>query len=258
MASPRRNDRASSPFRATTARIRRFAASGGISPRWWRTRRAGSSACNSRCFAKASNPAGANRSTHGAAAKSSWATRPFPTSTGRRHWEDERLARGHPALAGAQASPFRVHIEGWELASVDARFWPLRLDLKTRHFAVELTLTRYQAHRRAGRRRPLAQGAGQCLLLLLHPAYRRRRHGGGRRRQPRRKRQRMAGPGVEYQRAGGGIRRLGLVRVAPGGRPRPDALSDAAHGRPAGRLRFGRVWWTPTAEHAYSRQPTSR
>lgn len=70
----------------------------------------------------------------------------------RRHWQDERLARGHPALAGAEASPFRAHIEGWELASAGDRFWPLRLDLETRRFAVNLTLT--------GTKPIVAQGEG--------------------------------------------------------------------------------------------------
>ena len=70
----------------------------------------------------------------------------------RRHWQDERLARGHPALAGAMASPFRVHIEGWQLASVGDPFWPLRLELETRQFAVELTLT--------GTKPIVAQGEG--------------------------------------------------------------------------------------------------
>ena len=59
----------------------------------------------------------------------------------RRHWQDERLVRGHPALAGAQASPFKAHIEGWQLASVGERFWPLRLKAATRRFDIDLTLT---------------------------------------------------------------------------------------------------------------------
>lgn len=68
----------------------------------------------------------------------------------RRHFEDERLARGHPALAGAVAAPFETYVEGWRLASVapaapapvPARaFWPLALRGESREFAVDLTLT---------------------------------------------------------------------------------------------------------------------
>ena len=70
----------------------------------------------------------------------------------RRHWHDERLARGHPALAGAQASPFKVHIEGWQLASAGAAFWPLRLTVATRRFDIDLQLT--------GTKPIVAQGQG--------------------------------------------------------------------------------------------------
>lgn len=70
----------------------------------------------------------------------------------RRHWQDERLARGHPALAGAQASPFQAYIEGWRLASVGQRFWPLRLTVSTRQFAIDLSL--------AGVKPVVAQGEG--------------------------------------------------------------------------------------------------
>ena len=68
----------------------------------------------------------------------------------RRHWQDERLVRGHPALAGAQASPFKAHIEGWQLASVGERFWPLRLAVATPPFDIDLHL--------AGARAIVAQG----------------------------------------------------------------------------------------------------
>ena len=70
----------------------------------------------------------------------------------RRHWQDERLARGHPALAGAQASPFKVHIEGWQLASAGDAFWPLRLMVATRRFDIDLQLT--------GTKPIVAQGQG--------------------------------------------------------------------------------------------------
>lgn len=49
----------------------------------------------------------------------------------RRHWHAERLARGHPALAGVEVEPFAAHIDGWRLASVGNGFWPLRLQART-------------------------------------------------------------------------------------------------------------------------------
>ena len=49
----------------------------------------------------------------------------------RRHWHAERLARGHPALAGVVAAPFVAHIDGWRLASAGSGFWPLRLQART-------------------------------------------------------------------------------------------------------------------------------
>lgn len=72
----------------------------------------------------------------------------------RRHLQEERLARGHPALAGARATPFAVHLEGWRLASMatasmataatnataGAAFWPLRLEAAATRFAIDLVL----------------------------------------------------------------------------------------------------------------------
>ena len=67
--------------------------------------------------------------------------------TARRHHEDERLSRGHPALARATAAPFEVAVEGWRLGSrqpanggaADA-FWPLRVHASTAGFGYDLTL----------------------------------------------------------------------------------------------------------------------
>ena len=58
-----------------------------------------------------------------------------------RHWHEERVARGHPALAGVQAQPFKAHLEGWQLASTGSGFWPLRLQADAKRFAFDLTLT---------------------------------------------------------------------------------------------------------------------
>ena len=57
-----------------------------------------------------------------------------------RHVEAERLARGHPRLAGVQTAPFAAWIEGWRLASEGAAFLPLRLQATTADFAVDLVL----------------------------------------------------------------------------------------------------------------------
>ena len=57
-----------------------------------------------------------------------------------RHWHEERVARGHPALAGVQAQPFKAHLEGWQLASTGSGFWPLRLQADAERFAFNLTL----------------------------------------------------------------------------------------------------------------------
>ena len=59
----------------------------------------------------------------------------------RQHLHEERLVRGHPALAGVAATPFEAHIENWRLASVDEDFWPLRLQAKARRFSFDLTLS---------------------------------------------------------------------------------------------------------------------
>ena len=59
---------------------------------------------------------------------------------GRKHIEAERLARGHPRLAGARAAPFAAWIEGWRLASAQKSFLPLQLTAGTDEFAVDLTL----------------------------------------------------------------------------------------------------------------------
>ena len=60
---------------------------------------------------------------------------------GQRHHEAERLARGHPRLAGVDAAPFAAWIEGWRLASEGTSFLPLRLTGTTPEFAVDLVFT---------------------------------------------------------------------------------------------------------------------
>ena len=58
-----------------------------------------------------------------------------------RHVEAERFSRGHPALAGARADPFRVYLDDWQLASTGDDFSPLRLTAKTADFTADLVLT---------------------------------------------------------------------------------------------------------------------
>lgn len=70
----------------------------------------------------------------------------------KRHLEAERLARGHPRLAGVQAAPFALWIDGWRLASTGAAFYPLRLDARDREFGFDLTLASGSA--------PVPQGDG--------------------------------------------------------------------------------------------------
>ncbi|MCY3839540.1 MAG: carotenoid 1,2-hydratase [Gammaproteobacteria bacterium] len=61
--------------------------------------------------------------------------------TARRHMAAERFSRGHPALAGARADPFRVHLDDWQLASTGEAFSPLRLTVNSADFSADLLLT---------------------------------------------------------------------------------------------------------------------
>lgn len=71
---------------------------------------------------------------------------------GQRHLHQERLARGAAGLAGASAEPFRVWLEGWELASAEPEatgargdpdaIFPLRLRADDEEFAIDLRLER--------------------------------------------------------------------------------------------------------------------
>lgn len=56
------------------------------------------------------------------------------------HREDQRLARGHPRLAGARADPFAVWVDDWSLASDAASLLPARLRATAQGFAVDLIL----------------------------------------------------------------------------------------------------------------------
>lgn len=62
-------------------------------------------------------------------------------TTTTRHMEDQRLVRAHPQLAGAQAQPFAVWVDGWTLASRDETFLPLQLNAQSKAFGVDLVLS---------------------------------------------------------------------------------------------------------------------
>ena len=59
----------------------------------------------------------------------------------RRHLAAERFSRGHPALAGTRADPFKAYLDDWQLASTGNGFSPLRLTVDTADFSVNLLLT---------------------------------------------------------------------------------------------------------------------
>ena len=57
-----------------------------------------------------------------------------------RHVDDARLARAHPQLAGSQAQPFAVWVDGWRLESAGEAFLPLRLHAESAAFGMALEL----------------------------------------------------------------------------------------------------------------------
>jgi predicted secreted hydrolase len=58
----------------------------------------------------------------------------------RTHREDQRLARAHPNLAGARATPFGVWIDGWTLGSDGDSLFPMRLGARGAGLALDLRL----------------------------------------------------------------------------------------------------------------------
>lgn len=61
-------------------------------------------------------------------------------AAGGRHIEAERLARGHPRLAGARAAPFEAYLEDWRLQAEGPGLAGLRLQAETDEFAAALRL----------------------------------------------------------------------------------------------------------------------
>ncbi len=60
---------------------------------------------------------------------------------GQQHHAFERFSRAALGLAGAQAAPFRVWLEDWELAGTESDDFPLRIRAREEDIAIELMLT---------------------------------------------------------------------------------------------------------------------
>ena len=89
--------------------------------------------------------------------------------TRQRHYEAERLARGHPRLAGVRGAPFVAWIEGWRLASTGPSFLPLRLSAHTEDFAVDLVLETARPPALQGDRGLSAKGAENASYYYSMP-----------------------------------------------------------------------------------------
>ena len=57
-----------------------------------------------------------------------------------RHYGFERFSRGAVGLAGAQAEPFRVWLEDWQLTGAGSDIFPLRIEAQENGVAIHLTL----------------------------------------------------------------------------------------------------------------------
>ena len=86
-----------------------------------------------------------------------------------RHWEAQRLARGHPRLAGASPVPFRVWVDGWTLAGRDGHFAEQRLTVTTDDFRLALDFDVVKAPVLQGDRGLSAKGPGQASYYYSVP-----------------------------------------------------------------------------------------
>ncbi len=57
-----------------------------------------------------------------------------------KHYDFERLSRGHPELAGVSTRPFRAFVEDWSLASETGSFFPLNLTVSTPTYRVDFNI----------------------------------------------------------------------------------------------------------------------
>jgi predicted secreted hydrolase len=79
-----------------------------------------------------------------------------------RHVEAERLARGHPQLAGARSAPFAVWVDGWRLADRDGGFESLELVAAADGMRADLVLEPRKPVVLQGDRGLSAKGPGQA------------------------------------------------------------------------------------------------
>ncbi|MDH3643821.1 MAG: carotenoid 1,2-hydratase, partial [Gammaproteobacteria bacterium] len=86
-----------------------------------------------------------------------------------RHWEAQRLARGHPRLAGASGAPFRVWVDGWELRGREGDFARQRLEVAADEFRVALDLDVVKAPVLQGDRGLSAKGPDQASYYYSVP-----------------------------------------------------------------------------------------
>ena len=89
-----------------------------------------------------------------------------------RHWEDQRLARGHPGLAGAAGEPFAVWVDGWTLTGRHGAFASQVLNVAASDFAVELALEVVKGPVLQGDAGLSAKGPGQASYYYSVPRLR--------------------------------------------------------------------------------------
>ena len=85
------------------------------------------------------------------------------------HWEDQRVARGHPALAGAVGEPFAVWVDGWTLTGLGGGFESQILNVSTPKFAFELRLEVVKGPVLQGVAGLSAKGPGQASYYYSVP-----------------------------------------------------------------------------------------
>lgn len=59
----------------------------------------------------------------------------------RKHYDEERISREHPELAGVSTKPFRAFVENWSVSSISSEFSPLALRFQADSFAVDLRMS---------------------------------------------------------------------------------------------------------------------
>ncbi|MXW52452.1 MAG: carotenoid 1,2-hydratase [Gammaproteobacteria bacterium] len=59
----------------------------------------------------------------------------------RKHYDEERISREHPELAGVSTNPFRAFVENWSVSSISGDFSPLSLRFQADSFAVDLRMS---------------------------------------------------------------------------------------------------------------------